>query len=79
LHVCLQLKRGSLSSGSWNILEEIRRVRSKAAEELLAASPLTKIGLSSFSPQDNPTGDSLNNDRDAVETGKLLILELGGI
>lgn len=63
-----ELKRGSLSSGSWNILEEIRRVRSKATEELLAAAPLTKIGLSSFSPQDNTTQDSLKNGRDAVGT-----------
>jgi len=57
-------------------LEEIRRVRSKATEELLAATPLTKIGLSSFSPQDNTTQDSLKNGRDAVGTGKLLVLSL---
>lgn len=63
-----ELKRGSLSSGSWNILEEIRRVRSKATEELLAAAPLTKISLSSFSPQDNTTQDSLKNGRDAMGT-----------
>ncbi|XP_039165942.1 uncharacterized protein LOC120292109 [Eucalyptus grandis] len=34
----LQLKRDSPISGSWNISEEIRKVRSKATEELLRAS-----------------------------------------
>lgn len=46
-----EMKRSSVSSGSWRILEEIRRVRSKATEELLAATPLAKTRMSSFSPE----------------------------
>ncbi|KAI3468432.1 hypothetical protein Pfo_025095 [Paulownia fortunei] len=41
-------KRNSLASGSWNILEELRRVRSKATEDMLS-TPSAKINPSSFS------------------------------
>lgn len=41
-------KQSSLASGSWNIQEEIRKVRSKATEDLLHSSPITKVDLSSF-------------------------------
>lgn len=40
-------KRNSLASGSWNIQEELRRVRSKATEDLLR-TPSTKIDPSLF-------------------------------
>ncbi|KAG8375334.1 hypothetical protein BUALT_Bualt10G0089400 [Buddleja alternifolia] len=40
-------KRNSFTSGSWNIQEELRRVRSKATEDMLR-SPPTKIDPSLF-------------------------------
>ncbi|KAK4435677.1 protein KAKU4 [Sesamum alatum] len=40
-------KRNSLASGSWNIQEELRRVRSKATEDMLR-TPSTKIDPSLF-------------------------------
>ncbi|XP_021744099.1 protein KAKU4-like [Chenopodium quinoa] len=60
-----EMKRSSFKSGSWNLLEEIRRVRSKATEELLAAAPLTKTIL--FSSESNLPQDSVLNK--AVEEG----------
>lgn len=41
-------KRDTFSAGSWNIQEEIRRVRSKATEDMLHTLPSTRIDLSSF-------------------------------
>ncbi|GMQ02622.1 hypothetical protein CsSME_00048757 [Camellia sinensis var. sinensis] len=41
-------KMYSLASGSWNIQEEIRRVRSKATEDMLKTPSSTKIDMSSF-------------------------------
>ncbi|XP_068338033.1 protein KAKU4-like isoform X7 [Pyrus communis] len=41
-----KLKRDAPASGSWNIQEEIRRVRSKATEELLRSLPSTRIDWS---------------------------------
>ncbi|XP_031123199.1 protein KAKU4 isoform X2 [Ipomoea triloba] len=38
-------KRSSLSSGPWNISEEIRRVRSKATDDILRSLPSKKIDL----------------------------------
>lgn len=43
----VQIKRESPASGSWNIQEEIRRVRSKATEEMLR-TPSAKLDWSSF-------------------------------
>ncbi|KAL9230469.1 hypothetical protein vseg_005815 [Gypsophila vaccaria] len=48
-----ELKRSSFAAGSWNLLDEIRRVRSKATEELLSATPSTKTSLSIFSTVNN--------------------------
>ncbi|KAK9741620.1 hypothetical protein RND81_03G117800 [Saponaria officinalis] len=48
-----ELKRSSFAAGSWNLLDEIRRVRSKATEEFLSATPITKTSLSLFSPVNN--------------------------
>lgn len=42
-------KRGTLSAGSWTIQDEIRKVRSKATEDMLRSLPSTRIDLSSFS------------------------------
>ncbi|TQD83796.1 hypothetical protein C1H46_030677 [Malus baccata] len=41
-----QLKRDAPATGSWNIQEEIRRVRSKATEELLRSLPSSRIDWS---------------------------------
>ncbi|KAL8166489.1 hypothetical protein V2J09_007988 [Rumex salicifolius] len=70
-----EMKGSALSAGSWNILDEIRRVRSKATEELLAKTPSKKINLTSdslgdMSVQDTTTknvndkkiGDEMNSD-----------------
>ncbi|XP_023887986.1 protein KAKU4 [Quercus suber] len=43
-----KLKRESLATGSWNIQEEIRRVRSKATEEMLRTLPSSKIDWSAL-------------------------------
>ena len=44
----VQIKRESPASGSWNIQEEIRRVRSKATEEMLRSRSSAKLDWSSF-------------------------------
>ncbi|KAJ7958655.1 protein KAKU4 isoform X2 [Quillaja saponaria] len=44
-----KLKRNSRASGSWNIQDEMRRVRIKATEEMLRTLPSTKIDWSSSS------------------------------
>ncbi|XP_063942197.1 protein KAKU4 isoform X4 [Daucus carota subsp. sativus] len=44
-------KRGSLSAGSWTIQEEIRKVRSKATEEMLRSVPSTRLDLSTFTSE----------------------------
>ncbi|KAL2896790.1 Protein KAKU4 [Bienertia sinuspersici] len=64
-----ELKRGSFASGSWNLLEEIRRVRTKASEELLASAPLSKTILSSFSPESNAPQDPVSNKGDPERAG----------
>ncbi|GAB2215869.1 hypothetical protein Drorol1_Dr00020274 [Drosera rotundifolia] len=38
-----ELKRSAIATGAWNIMEEIRKVRSKATEELLASKSSEKI------------------------------------
>ncbi|KAK9280096.1 hypothetical protein L1049_013781 [Liquidambar formosana] len=43
-----KLKMDPLTTGSWNILEEIRRVRAKATEDLLGTLPSTKIDSPAF-------------------------------
>lgn len=42
----MQKKRETLNSGSWNIRDEIRRVRSKVTEEMLKSLPSTKLDWS---------------------------------
>lgn len=44
----VQIKRESPASGSWNIQEEIRRVRSRATEEMLRTRPSAKLDWSSL-------------------------------
>ncbi|XP_007011585.2 PREDICTED: protein KAKU4 isoform X2 [Theobroma cacao] len=54
-----KLKRGSPATGSWNIQEEIRKVRSKATEEMLRTRSSSKIDWSSFSFEHKSGLDSL--------------------
>lgn len=44
----MQLKRDFLATGSWNIQDEIRRVRSRATEQMLKTLPSTEIDWSAF-------------------------------
>lgn len=55
----LQMKKDSPASGSWNILEEIRKVRSKATEEMLRTPPSSKIDWSSFALENKSISNSL--------------------
>ncbi|RZC06295.1 protein KAKU4-like isoform X3 [Glycine soja] len=43
-----KLKRDSAATGSWSIQDEIRRVRSRATEDLLRSLPSSKIDWSAF-------------------------------
>lgn len=59
------------SSGSWNILEELRKVRSKATEVMLATSPTMKTDLYKFSLDPKVSHHSLLDIGDlAVEKSK---------
>ena len=60
----------SLGSGSWNIQEEIRRVRSKATEDMLKTTPSMKIDLSSFSLEPKSIQKSLLADKTEVGRGE---------
>lgn len=55
----MQRKRDSPASGSWNIQEEIRKVRSKATEEMLRTLSSPKIDWSSFAFEHKRGSDSL--------------------
>ncbi|GAU28188.1 hypothetical protein TSUD_313470 [Trifolium subterraneum] len=46
--VVIRFKRDSSATGSWSIQDEIRRVRSRATEEMLRAVPSSKIDWSAF-------------------------------
>ncbi|XVF48167.1 hypothetical protein PTKIN_Ptkin03bG0169200 [Pterospermum kingtungense] len=52
-------RRNSPATGSWNIQEEIRKVRSKATEEMLKNLSSSKIDWSSFSLEHKNGPDSL--------------------
>ncbi|GAB4836901.1 hypothetical protein Ancab_001813 [Ancistrocladus abbreviatus] len=72
LHSAVQLKRRTLATGSWNLLDEIRRVRSKATEELLATTASKNIDLSSSSLEHKSRQDSLMNNTSKGEMGDRL-------
>jgi hypothetical protein len=59
----MQLKRESPGTGSWNIQEEIRRVRSKATEEMLRTLPSSKIDRSAFSLEHKSSPNSLVTEK----------------
>lgn len=54
-----KLKRESPATGSWNIQEEIRRVRSKATEEMLRTLPSSKIEWSALAIEHKTSPNSL--------------------
>ncbi|KAL6985079.1 hypothetical protein U1Q18_018457, partial [Sarracenia purpurea var. burkii] len=59
----------SLASGSWNIQEEIRRVRSKATEDMLKTIPSTKIDLSGLPLEPKSIQNSLAADKTDLGLG----------
>ncbi|CAL8996672.1 unnamed protein product [Prunus brigantina] len=65
----LKLKRDSRATGSWNIQEEIRRVRSKATEELLRSLPSTRIDWSASTLGNRSTSGYLVDGKQEVEMG----------
>ncbi|GAB2275862.1 hypothetical protein Dimus_010606 [Dionaea muscipula] len=67
-----ELKRSSLATGSWNILEEIRKVRSKATEELLASISSQKIDAPLFASEQKSSKGSLANNINELEYGDRL-------
>ncbi|KAE8735928.1 COP9-signalosome 5B [Hibiscus syriacus] len=62
-------KRNSLATGSWNIQDEIRKVRYKATEEMLGNLPSSTIAWSSFPSEHKKVLDSIvaNNLEPAKE------------
>ncbi|KAL4317984.1 hypothetical protein GQ457_18G000460 [Hibiscus cannabinus] len=52
-------KRDSPATGSWNIQDEIRKVRSKATEEMLRTLSSPKVDWSSFALEQKSAPDSL--------------------
>ncbi|CAN6681868.1 unnamed protein product [Malus baccata var. baccata] len=78
-----KLKRDAPATGSWNIQEEIRRVRSKATEELLRSLPSTRIDWSASAlekrnvlgslpggQREDDVGDQLHNCKYAIVSEK---------
>lgn len=63
----MQQKVYSLSSGSWNIQEEIRRVRSKATEDMLKTS--ARIDLPSYAWERKSLDEPLLADKKDWEGG----------
>ncbi|KAL3498224.1 hypothetical protein ACH5RR_040956 [Cinchona calisaya] len=59
-------KKRNLASGSWNIEEEIRRVRSKASEDMLSSVPL-KLDLSSLRTATRSAQDSFVDDLSTIK------------
>lgn len=58
----LQFKRDSSATGSWSIQDEIRRVRSRATEEMLRTLPSSKIDWSALAADRNNVNSSAIED-----------------
>lgn len=69
----MQLKRDSSATGSWNILEEIRKVRSKATEEMLRTQPSSKIDWSAFASEHKSSPSSLAADKLEASVGDKMV------
>lgn len=59
----MQLIRNSSATGSWNILEEIRKVRSKATEEMLRSRPSSIIDWPTLASDNKRSPYSLVPDK----------------
>ncbi|XP_050364117.1 protein KAKU4 isoform X2 [Argentina anserina] len=62
-------KRDAPATGSWNIQEEIRKVRTKATEEMLRSLPSSKIDWSTFSLENKSTLNSLPDGKQESNLG----------
>lgn len=58
----LKFKRDSSATGSWSIQDEIRRVRSRATEEMLRTLPSSKIDWSALAADRNNVNSSAIED-----------------
>ncbi|XP_062021588.1 protein KAKU4 [Rosa rugosa] len=67
-----KLKRDSPATGSWNIQEEIRRVRTKATEEMLRSLPSSTIDWSAYSLENRSTLKSLPDGKQEADLGDKL-------
>ncbi|TKY74641.1 KAKU4 protein [Spatholobus suberectus] len=85
-----KLKRDSPATGSWSIQDEIRRVRSRATEDLLRTLPSSKIDWSAFAMENKNNvnssdienigaslGERVHNSTKLVDASANLARELG--
>ncbi|XP_022139992.1 protein KAKU4 isoform X2 [Momordica charantia] len=63
-----KMKRESPASGSWNIQEEIRRVRSRATEEMLRTLPSAKLDWSSLTSDYKSNLSSVHSDNPKIHS-----------
>lgn len=75
--ISMQPKRDSPATGSWNIQEEIRRVRTKATEEMLRSIPSTRIDWSAFALENRSTLNSLPDGKQETDMGGKLRKAVG--
>ncbi|KAL2346837.1 hypothetical protein Fmac_000837 [Flemingia macrophylla] len=70
-----KLKRDSSTTGSWSIQEEIRRVRSRATEDLLRTLPSSKIDWSAFAVENknNLNSSAIENIGERVHNSTNLV------
>lgn len=72
-----KLKRESPTTSSWNIQDELRKVRSKATEEMLRTSRSSKINLLEYnSTHDSTVSERLRGVRDNDSSTKSLYASL---
>lgn len=86
----MQYKRDSSATGSWSIQDEIRRVRSRATEEMLRTLPSSKIDWSAYAVENKSNvnssaienigtslGDKVHSFTNLVDTSANLARGLG--
>lgn len=66
----MQWKRNSPATGSWSIRDELRRVRSRATEQMLNSLPSPKIDLMAVESKKNVDPSAIENN-----AGMILLLE----
>ncbi|KAI4316226.1 hypothetical protein L6164_024225 [Bauhinia variegata] len=67
-----KLKRDSPATGSWSIQDEIRRVRSRATEEMLRTRPSSKIDWSAIAVEHTYNANSSATENIEATTGEKL-------